>query len=760
MTTRTMEARAVITAVDRVSPVLKALIPQLKRLQETMKAVKSASGSLQALRVNVSGMRAASADLERLTKAFRNVRSAANAMAGASGAMKRSSWIDAQIAGLRQLDQVQRQVIANQKALNRGGGGPMGGAPKMPAMPAGAGMPRFPAPGGAHVPGADQTRTWLREGFDAAASVPQIQALMRMRLAGEKDPAKIAQGEEQIKRATDLAAKMAQENRVFSTAEHLQAIYQAQAVFGDLERAMAEAPRLQKYNALIEGLKERYSSLNAYSGGTMTKDFARIFDILGATENPKFMDALGTAIIKGVVSSSGDITPSDYLGTLKYTRTAKYGYSPEFVQNYLPGIIGDAKFRTGGATSAGVGLASMYAQFHNLQASNQAKEEMVRLGLVDGEFERGAQGKIKGRGTAEIKSAALLRSNPYLWATQVLLPAIEAKEGKLTGDPEADAGKVQAVLGRITSNRVAADTIAAMILQRDERDRDARIASNMPGIEGLDVLKRDAPVTALQSLTAATQDFFATIAGPAVKPAVDGMNMLTGTIRSFLDWRNENPVAGTVAGTAATAGLGAAGLWGARKAFQVGRNWFFGGGGAAQGFVAGGGAAGASGTAAGSAGGVAAAASSGAGWLARMVRGAGVVGANVAVADMVLEEARRRDPSGRAFGLSESTQAQRHLERVNAAARKARDKADFSAFDPWNRGENARFAGLRPRLGAGPVEGGEQRVSLDPNSKVEAFIKVELSDGLRAVNMGAQSSGSVQGNVGVSMPHLRANGPR
>jgi hypothetical protein len=51
------------------------------------------------------------------------------------------------------------------------------------------------------------------------------------------------------------------------------------------------------------------------------------------------------------------------------------------------------------------------------------------------------------------------------------------------------------------------------------------------------------------------------------------------------------------------------------------------------------------------------------------------------------------------------------------------------------------------------------QVSLDPASKVDVNVKVSVEGEGRVTGMSASSSGNAQGNVGTSMPHIKA-GPR
>lgn len=456
------------------------------------------------------------------------------------------SWVRDEIAALRDYQRLQREIAreSGRRGVSRAGYE--------------RGMqPRY---GGRHetlrdglrnpVPGAVDVRGLLDKGFDSATTIPQVQAQMRMRKESEAD----------IEKATKLAYKLSGEVKQFTAAEHLQGIYGSLAVFGDMEKAMQAAPTMQRANALIEGLSDQFTRLKPFKGGTATKDFARIFDMMGVTTDQKRMEALSETILKAAEQSSGDTTPSDLLMTLKYARSARYGFNADFLQNYLSGIIGDAKVKGGGASGAGTQLASMFDQFHDLKAPVWAISNMGDLGLLKdkSKLEYGKNGKVKGKGSAEVFGKDLLRQNPQKWAEQYVLPAIERKYGKLTGNDQEDAGKVLDAVGKIAGNRNAKDVVVSAILQKDERERDANITRKMPGIAGLDELNK-APVGVLQQFTAGVTDLFAALSGPAVQPALSAMQSMGDIFRKITNFQRENPdVAPIVSGTTLTATAGAA----------------------------------------------------------------------------------------------------------------------------------------------------------------------------------------------------------
>lgn len=568
-------AKLIVTAEDKLSAPMKRMAGEMNRFAALITRLNAASSwtkSLAGLSSLTAAMQRAEGAAKRLERATnvagqtRNLAAQGRAIEGLSRAYERASnqaqrlkaagavRLRVDTGNLKAAEDRMKRMLDMQNRLGRGGSG--NAPPRTPGFTA----PGYGRPSGSigqpYTSG--QGRGFAREGFDQAASVPQVQALMRMR----------GENEGNITRATDQAVRLSKEVSQFSIAEHLQGIYQSLSVFGDMEKALENYPRMSRMNALVEGLQDRFQGLKPYAGGTLTKDLARIFDSLGVTEDPRRMNSIGEAVIKGITASSGDITPSDYLMALKYARIGKYGYSEDFIQNYMPGIIGDAKTRTGGASSAGTGLASMSDQFADLRATDAAKRQMEQLGLIEGNFERSPKGKIIGRGSANVRDVETLRANPQKWAVETLLPLIESRYGKLTGDSETDARTVSEAIGKITSNRVAKDMLAGMILQRDERERDAKIARGMPGLSALDVLNRDAPVTALQSLTAASKDFLGAVAGPMVGPAVDGMKAIAEQIRNFTTWAHENPQAGAAAGAAITAGATATTGAAAWKAHQ------------------------------------------------------------------------------------------------------------------------------------------------------------------------------------------------
>jgi hypothetical protein len=456
------------------------------------------------------------------------------------------SWIRDEISALRDYQRLQREIgrESGRRGISRASM-ERGMQPRYGGRHEGfGGGLRNPVPGGVDV------RGQLDKGFDSATTIPQVQAQMRMRKESEAD----------IDKATKLAYKLSGDVKQFTAAEHLQGIYGSLAVFGDMDKAMKAAPTMQRANALIEGLSDQFTRLKPFKGGTATKDFARIFDMMGATEKPEKMAALTESILKATEQSSGDTTPSDLLMTLKYARSARYGFNSDFLQNYLSGIIGDAKVKGGGASGAGTQLASMFDQFHDLKAPVWAIANMADLGLLKdrSKLEFGKKGKIKGKGQAEVIGKDLLRENPQKWAEQYVLPLIEKRYGALTGDDQTDSGKVLEAVGKIAGNRNAKDAVVSAILQKDERERDAKITRKMPGLAGLEELDKS-PVGVLQQFSAGITDFTAALAAPAVQPALAAMKSIGDMARGITNFQRENPdVAPVVSGATLTATAGAA----------------------------------------------------------------------------------------------------------------------------------------------------------------------------------------------------------
>lgn len=517
--------------------------------------VAEAKKAAQAQKLLASGPSLAKADnglkqlvttAERLRKAYIQAATAQRAL-GRGPTISGQSWLKAEIASLRDYQRLQREIAreSGRRGVSRAGY-ERGMQPRYGGRHEGfGGGLRNPAPGAVDV------RGLLDKGFDSATTIPQVQAQMRMRKESEAD----------IEKATKLAYKLSGEVKQFTAAEHLQGIYGSLAVFGDMDKAMQAAPTMQRANALIEGLSDQFTRLKPFKGGTATKDFARIFDMMGVTTDQKRMEALSETILKAAEQSSGDTTPSDLLMTLKYARSARYGFNADFLQNYLSGIIGDAKVKGGGASGAGTQLASMFDQFHDLKAPVWAISNMGDLGLLKDksklEYSK-KTGKVKGKGSAEVVDKDLLRQNPQKWAEKYVLKAIEDRYGKLTGNDQEDSGKVLDAVGKIAGNRNAKDALVSMILQKDERERDANITRKMPGIAGLDELNK-APVGVLQQFSAGVTDLFAALAAPTVQPALSAMQSMGDVFRKITNFQRENPdVAPIVSGTTLTATAGAA----------------------------------------------------------------------------------------------------------------------------------------------------------------------------------------------------------
>ena len=245
----------------------------------------------------------------------------------------------------------------------------------------------------------------------------------------------------------------------------------------------------------------------------------------------------------------GDSVPiGTYLSAIQNAKQAKFGWSPEFVQRYLPTLLQSAGEQGGTeimtALSNYVGGHMTYAELTNL----------ADLGFVnDKDLIRTKTGEIKGvRNGAKMFEAEKFESNPYEWA-QDFHKTYMARPGSTEEFFKELVAKFPRNMGALISDFVEA--------QR-RYERDAAAADKPPGLKNADnaALAKN-PATAADALKTSFEQLAASIAGPAVQslaPSMAAAAQQVQTLAADIGALNPNIVA--LAGGAATLAAGYAGL--------------------------------------------------------------------------------------------------------------------------------------------------------------------------------------------------------
>ncbi|MGH9764637.1 MAG: hypothetical protein ACREAC_27695, partial [Blastocatellia bacterium] len=226
-------------------------------------------------------------------------------------------------------------------------------------------------------------------------------------------------------------------------------------------------------------------------------------------------------------ATGGRVTPSMMLSFAKQAGPAAQGLSIEGLRSL------SAPIQELGAEKTGTALMSMYKAIVTGTMNQPAKEEWLRLGLVDPK-------KIQfGKHSNIIKSflpganrlAGDLMGNPELFTSKLLGAMAHPAKGK--GIDITNTDKVREELGILFPNRTAFRLASIYGTQGKQVTKEENLAKNAPDIEGLYRMSLGSPKGQLEEWDAAVANFKAHAGGPLVAALTDIARVATPVMKFF-----------------------------------------------------------------------------------------------------------------------------------------------------------------------------------------------------------------------------------
>ncbi|MCV9906659.1 hypothetical protein OIV19_03390 [Brucella sp. HL-2] len=225
-----------------------------------------------------------------------------------------------------------------------------------------------------------------------------------------------------------------------------------------------------------------------------------------------------------------DIDPEAFAQMQKYGRAPGKAYGDNFMSLWGPLMAAE----TGGSDAG----SKMRAAFDNLASGKSAKYALDlqdELGLRQGVV-RNSKGKIVESGT--LTEADRFFANPLEWMHGVVMPALK-KKGIDTDNP----GEVAAYVGKIMSNRLGGDMLAAALQQFDQYQRQVeKRGPNAYGLKAADTIQAENPFAAFDAFKDAMSNLSAAVM--PMDTISSGLNTMASVINNFQQsLRDGNPVA-------------------------------------------------------------------------------------------------------------------------------------------------------------------------------------------------------------------------
>jgi hypothetical protein len=314
--------------------------------------------------------------------------------------------------------------------------------------------------------------------------------------------------------------------------QNLAAIRELRMVFGDTKDAIANLVTVQRLQAILANTTDGHGGKMA---GESAYTVAKALEMRGATRDPRQFNVESDMMVKAIIASGGKVSPQDFLSNIIYGRRAAYGWDPTFTYTILPTLIQEMKGSGGGGgRGPGNALMSAYAAVVGGTIPQKSLAVWDQLGLIDkSKVVWTKSHEMKGVKPGGISGADLFQSNPYAWAQQILLPALQSHG---MNNPQ----QMRQTLQYLFPNRTAS-IMDQMVMQSWKFERDQRLIRGAGGLGMYQTLLKTDPVMAQAALKAQWQNVLAVIGYQLMPTLVSGALKLVGALRTLSGWMQHYP---------------------------------------------------------------------------------------------------------------------------------------------------------------------------------------------------------------------------
>lgn len=318
--------------------------------------------------------------------------------------------------------------------------------------------------------------------------------------------------------------------------ENLKHIRELTYVTGDMNSAISVLGPVSKANAILNSVSQ--------SG-----DRDQVFELVKsleskglatAEERQSFLSYIDM-MVRANQATGGRVTPKMFMSTLKYARTAKYGWNEEFITQILPRMMQEWASGGGGGGS-GVGgpgnaLMSGYSQIVSGVMGRKAAAQLSAIGLatIHGN-------KDITRAYASVKDEDLFITNPYEWVQRDLVPKLIAKDGH-------DVKKILSDIGKMFPTRTWGSAISEFVLQgraflgddSSPYEKDRRQTLKALGLSGFDPLSIKDPNLVGAIYDSQMENLGEAIGSPLAQLKVDVLRGVIPFIEALTKLSQTNP---------------------------------------------------------------------------------------------------------------------------------------------------------------------------------------------------------------------------
>lgn len=332
---------------------------------------------------------------------------------------------------------------------------------------------------------------------------------------------------EVLKLQANYYDKVAKSIPTSTASEYLKTYNELRSVVG-AEKAESMSPWAMKLEAIIgEG-----------TGKSSEGDGWRIYRALemkGITlSNPELMSKISDVMAKNIIGSGTKLKAADFEQLAKRGGMAWVAADPKFIAGPLSNVASDL-----GGSSTGTALMSLYQLTSGAtQMGRQQVGELQKLGLLDMTKVQSVEGSnaMKTQPGAMI-GYELAMKNPYEWAQQYLVPALQ----QTYGADEAKRSSAVSVLGR---NRNVIRMLNAFSDPGfvEQIRKDSALWEQAHGVEQSynEAITRN-PKFARQAFSGQYESMMQAIGAPMMQAAIPVMRSVTEMFTNIGAFANKNP---------------------------------------------------------------------------------------------------------------------------------------------------------------------------------------------------------------------------
>ncbi|WP_141933567.1 hypothetical protein [Bradyrhizobium sp. UNPA324] len=264
------------------------------------------------------------------------------------------------------------------------------------------------------------------------------------------------------------------------------------------DKAIELADTIAEGTTVLQSLKGKDKAIEE------GRKFFAALDVLGKNVDPKEVRSLFDGYIKALGVEGEDMDLGGALAMARQSRAAGGVLSNRFLMTTAPGLARDL-----GDPQLGTALSSSLSQNVGGRATKASKAAQQAFGLRDG------QGRFL--------DADMIMRDPDKYAWERIIPALEKK-----GIDVNDQVKVTEALSKLFSNRVVQDVFGKLITQREQYQAKAEQYGRAPGLSAAGPLMGKDPFVAFEALQAQLRNFAAL--APVMDTATKTLNELTDAV--------------------------------------------------------------------------------------------------------------------------------------------------------------------------------------------------------------------------------------